>query len=94
MFGRSKKKGEKAPAKPKKEKKAKASKKAKPKPKAKAKAKPARKAKTPSVPVKKRPTDIYSVMLMLSLGFVALSCLFLGLELSVYDFPSNLTPWK
>ena len=92
MFGRSKKKGEKAPAKPKKEKKAKASKKAKPKPKA--KAKPSRKAKTPGVPVKKRPTDIYSVMLMLSLGFVALSCLFLGLELSVYDFPSNLTPWK
>jgi hypothetical protein len=86
VFGRSKKKGEK----PKKEKKA------KPKrdKKAKAKSKPARKAKAPGVPVKKRPTDIYAVMLLLSLGFVALSCIFLALELGAYDFPSDMTPWK
>ena len=83
MFGRSKKKGDKAAAKPKKEKKA----------KAKAK-KPAKKKKAPGVPVKKRPTDIYTVMLMMSLAFVMLSCVFLFLELQVYDFPSNLTPWK
>lgn len=89
MFGRSKKKGDKA-AKPTKEKKAKPKKDKK----AKAKAKPARKAKTPGVPVKKRPTDVYAVMLMLSLGFVALSCIFLALELGAYDFPSNITPWK
>ena len=84
VFGLGKKKGDKAKAKakPKKEKK----------PKAKKEKKPARKA--PSVPVKKRPTDIYTVMLMLSLGFVALACLFLGMELSAYDFPSNMTPWK
>ena len=87
MFGRSKKKGEKA-AKPKKEKKAKPAKKAKAK-------KPAHKAKAaPGVPVKKRPTDIYSVMLMLSLAFVALSCVFLAMELGTYGFPSNMTPWK
>ena len=86
MFGRSKKKGAKA-AKPKKDKKAKPAKKAKAK-------EPARKAKAPSAPVKKRPTDIYSVMLMLSLGFVALSCVFLALELGTYGFPSELTPWK
>jgi hypothetical protein len=86
VFGRSKKKGEKA-AKPKKGKKAKPAKKAKGK-------KPARKAKAPGVPVKKRPTDIYSVLLLLSLGFVALSCIFLAMELSIYDFPSNMTPWK
>lgn len=89
MFGRSKKKadkGEKA-KKPKKDKKAKAPK----KPKAKAKAK----SKAPSAPVKKRPTDIYSVMLMMSLGFVFLSCLFLTLELGAYGFGfSNLTPWN
>ncbi len=84
MFGRSKKK--KGEAKPKKEKAAKPKKDKK----AKAKAKP----KGPKVPVKKRPTDIYTVMLMLSLGFVALSCIFLFMELSVYDFPSNTTPWK
>ncbi len=82
MFGRSKKKGDKA-AKPKKEKK----------PKAK-KAKPAKKKKAPGVPVKKRPTDVYTVMLMTSLAFVMLSCVFLFLELQVYDFPSNLTPWN
>lgn len=86
MFGRSKKKGDKAAAKPKKEKKAKAKKEKKPK------AKKAKKA--PGVPVKKRPTDVYTVMLMMSLGFVVLSCLFLFLELQVYDFPSNFTPWK
>lgn len=87
MFGRSKKKGETA-AKPKKEKKAKPKKDRK----AKAAAKP--KSKAPGVPVKKRPTDIYSVMLMLSLAFVALSCIFLFMELNAYNFPSNLTPWK
>lgn len=85
MFGRSKKKadkGEKA-KKPKKAKKAKAAKKPKPK------------SKAPGVPVKKRPTDIYTVMLMMSLGFVFLSCLFLTLELGAYGFGfSNLTPWK
>ena len=82
MFGRSKKKGAKEKAKkPKKEKKAKG------KPKAK-------KAKAPKVPAKKRPTDIYAVMLLLSLGFVALACLFLFLELRVYDFPGNTTPWN
>ena len=90
VFGRSKKKGEKA-AKPKKEKKAKPKKDKKEK-KAKAKAKP--KSKAPGVPVKKRPTDVYSVMLMLSLAFVLLACVFLFLELQIYDFPSNLTPWK
>jgi|GEM_PF-3845230 len=82
MFGLGKKKGDKA-AKPKKEKKA----------KAKAK-KPAKKKKAAGVPVKKRPLDVYTVMLMMSLGFVMLACVFLFLELQVYDFPSNLTPWK
>ena len=84
MFGRGKKKGEKAAAKPKKEKKAKAKKEKK--------KKPAKKA--PAVPVKKRPADVYTVMLMLSLGFVAMACIFLTLELGAYDFPSNMTPWK
>lgn len=88
MFGRSKKKGEKAekPAKkpkPKKEKKTKAK-----------KAKPSRKA-ADGVVVKKRPTDIYTVMLMMSLGFVTLSIVFMLLALSAYGFGfSNLTPWK
>ena len=59
------------------------------------KPKPSRKSKAPGVPVKKRPTDIYSVMLMLSLGFVFLSCVFLTLELGAYGFGfGNLTPWK
>lgn len=80
MFGRSKKKGDKA-AKPKKEKK----------PKAK---KPAKKKKAPGVPKKKRPMDVYTWMLMLSLAFVMLACVFLFLELQVYDFPSNMTPWQ
>ena len=87
MFGRSKKKGDKA-AKPRKEKKA------KPKKEKVAKAKVRPTSKAPGVPVKKRPTDIYSVMLMLSLAFVVLSCIFLFLELSAYDFPSNLAPWN
>jgi len=85
VFGLGKKKGDAKKAKaakPKKEKKT----------KAKAKAKP--KASAPKVPVKKRPTDVYAVMLMMSLGFVAISCVFLLLELSAYDFPSNLTPWE
>lgn len=83
MFGRGKKdKKAKAP-KPKKEKKAKAAKKAKP-----------AKTKKPKGAVKKRPTDIYAVLLMLSMGFVAVSCIFLALALGSYDFPSNLTPWK
>lgn len=84
MFGLGKKKGDakKAKAKPKKEKAT----------KSKAKAKP--KASAPKVPVKKRPTDIYAVMLMMSLGFVAVSCVFLLLELNVYGFPSTMTPWK
>ena len=90
VFGRSKKKadkGEKAAKKPKKEKKPKAK-------KAKA-AKPSRKAKPEGVVVKKRPTDIYTVMLMLSLGFVAIACLMLMMELGSYGFSfSNLTPWK
>ena len=90
MFGRSKKKGskgEKAAKKPKKEKKPKAK---KPKPSRKSKA-----AAAPGVPVKKRPTDIYTVMLMASLGFVVLSCVFLILELGTYGFGfGNLTPWK
>lgn len=82
MFGRGKKKGEK----PKKEKKA------KPKKEKKVKAKKA--PKKPGVPVKKRPTDVYTIMLMLSLGFVILSCIFLAMELSVYGFPNNTTPWN
>lgn len=82
MFGRSKKK---AAKKPKKEKK----------PKAKKKPKPSRKSAGPGVPVKKRPTDIYTVMLMMALGFVFLSCIFLTLELGSYGFGlGNLTPWS
>jgi len=39
--------------------------------------------------------DVYTVMLMLSLGFVGLSCIFLFMELSTYGFGTgNLTPWK
>lgn len=83
MFGRNKKKGEAKAAKPKKEKKAKA-KKAK-----------APKAKKPSTPAKKRPLDVFTVMLMTSLGFVVLACVFLVVELGSYGFStSNFTPWK
>ena len=89
MFGRTKKKadkGEKAAKKPK------AKKEKKPKVK---QPKPARKSKAPGVAVKKRPTDIYAVMLMVSLGFVAISCIFLTLELGAYGFGfGNFTPWK
>ena len=53
-----------------------------------------KKKKGPGVPVKKRPTDVYTVMLMMSLGFVLLACVFLFLELQVYDFPNDPTPWK
>ncbi len=85
MFGRGKKK-DKAAAKPKKEKKAKAK-----------KAKPAKKPKVkkPKGAVKKRPTDVYTVMILLSTGFVALSVLFLFLALGAYGFPGETTtPWK
>jgi hypothetical protein len=62
-------------AKPKKEKK----------PKAARKAKPARKPKpSGGVVVQKAPTDIYSVMLMISFGAVLVACLLLWLELSSY----------
>lgn len=67
--------------KPKKEKKPKAK---KPKPSGKAQAKP----KGPGVVVQKRPTDVYTVMLMISLAAVLLACLMLWLELSSYgSFP-------
>ena len=78
----------------------KAAKKPKPKkekrPKAKKKPKPARKSKSAEgVVIKKRPTDIYSVMLMMSLGFVLLAIVFLLMELGTYGFGfSNFTPWK
>ena len=79
MFGRSKKGDKKGKAKAKKP----------PKP-----PKGKKKKKAPGVPVKKRPTDVYTVMLMMSLAFVMLACVFLFLELQVYDFPNNPTPWK
>lgn len=83
MFGRGNKaKKAKPAAKPKKEKKVKAK-----------KAKPA-KTKKPKGAVKKRPTDIYAVLLMLSMGFVGLSVIFLALTLNTYGFPGNITPWK
>ena len=82
VFGR--KPGKKAAKKSKKEKK----------PKAKKTPKPTRKA-AEGVVVKKRPTDIYTIMLMLSLGFVLMATLFLVLELGSYGFSfGNLTPWK
>ncbi len=62
--------------------------------KAKKSPKPTRKA-AEGVVVKKRPTDIYSVMLLMSLGFVLMATLFLVLELGSYGFSfGNLTPWK
>ncbi len=82
VFGR--KSGKKAAKKPK----------AKKTPKVKKTPKPTRKA-AEGVVVKKRPTDIYSVMLMMSLGFVLMATLFLVLELGSYGFSfGNLTPWK
>ena len=83
MFGRGKKdkKAKAKPAKPKKEKKAKAK-----------KAKPAKKKS--KGPVKKRPTDVYTVMVLLSTAFVAISVIFLAMALTQYGFPSNMTPWK
>ncbi len=88
VFGR--KPGKKAAKKP----KAKKTPKAKKSRKAKKSPKPARKA-AEGVVVKKRPTDIYSVMLLMSLGFVLMATLFLVLELGSYGFSfGNLTPWK
>jgi hypothetical protein len=64
----------------------------KPKPKKEKKPKasrPARKAKPrEGVVVQKQPTDIYAVMLMISLGAVLIACVMLWLQLSAYGpFP-------
>ena len=83
MFGR-KSSDKSAKKKPKKEKK----------PKAKKKPKPSRKS-AEGVVVKKRPTDIYTVMVLLSLVFVLLANLFMLLELGEYGFGfSDFTPWN
>ncbi len=62
-------------AKPKKEKKARVAREKKPAKKA---------ALSPAVAIKKQPTDIYTVMLMISLGAVLIACVLLYLELSTY----------
>ena len=64
---------------------------AKPKKAKKAKAAKARPAKREGVVVKKADTDVYTIMLVISLAAILMACLLLWLELKSYgDFPQ----WK
>lgn len=65
------------PAKPAKEKKS-----------AKKREKPAKRASVSLTPAKKQPTDIYTVMLIISMVAVLIACILLFMELSTYgSFP-------
>ncbi|MCH2131627.1 MAG: hypothetical protein MK179_21010 [Pirellulaceae bacterium] len=67
--------------------KSKSDKPAKPKKAKKSRQKPAKskkKSTAPALPLKKQPTDIYTVMLMISFVAVLIACLLLFLELSTY----------